>query len=604
MSDDTLRSAGADLDTSPERAESARDDTDPTLPRLGFVGWLRWAWRQLTSMRTALMLLLLLAVAAVPGSMVPQRGVDPTKVARYITEHPATSPWLDRLGLFDVYSSPWFSAIYLLLFLSLIGCVVPRTKAHLSALRARPPRTPVRLDRLPAYASAPAAEAASADDVLAAAAKALKRSRYRVELRAATGRSGRRAPADLGSVAAERGYLRETGNLLFHVALLGLLVSVAAGSLLSYRGQVIVSQGQGFANVVSQYDSIDTGAWVNPDALQPFQVTLDSLTARFETQAGGNQFAAARYFDAAVTVVDKPGSSPRKANIQVNHPLDIDGASVYLQGNGYAPVVSIRNGAGQLVQSGAVVFLAQDSMYTSTGVVKVPDNKPQLGLQGVFLPSMATQGGQPVSVFPDQLNPRLVFTLWTGNLGLDTRPQSVYQLDTTQMTQVSSGGKAFTAMLAPGQSVTLPNGLGTVTLDRVDRFAALQIRTDPAKGWALVFAALALCGLALSLFVPRRRVWVRPVSRDGRIVIEVGALARSEDPRLEAEVAELLARLPRHPDADLPAGQGTDSNGTGAGRLAPVPVDSSRSDSGRSDSGQSDSVQSDSGRAESSPARN
>ena len=153
------------------------------------------------------------------------------------------------------------------------------------------------------------------------------------------------------------------------------------------------------------------------------------------------------------------------------------------------------------------------------------------------------------------------------------------------------------------------NGLGTVTLDRVDRFAALQIRTDPAKGWALVFAALALCGLALSLFVPRRRVWVRPVSRDGRIVIEVGALARSEDPRLEAEVAELLARLPRHPDADLPAGQGTDSNGTGAGRLAPVPVDSGRSDSGRSDSGrsdsgQSDSGQSDSGRAESSPARN
>lgn len=44
---------------------------DIAVSALGFLGMLRWAWTQLTSMRTALFLLLLLAVAAVPGSLFP-----------------------------------------------------------------------------------------------------------------------------------------------------------------------------------------------------------------------------------------------------------------------------------------------------------------------------------------------------------------------------------------------------------------------------------------------------------------------------------------------------------------------------------------------------
>ena len=113
-------------------------------PRLGLIGWVRWVWRQLTSMRTALFLLMLLAVAAIPGSIFPQRGVDPARVVSYIRENPEISPWLDRLGLFEVYASPWFASIYLLLMISLIGCILPRTRQHLEAMRAQPPRAPRR----------------------------------------------------------------------------------------------------------------------------------------------------------------------------------------------------------------------------------------------------------------------------------------------------------------------------------------------------------------------------------------------------------------------------------------------------------------------------
>ena len=102
-------------------------------------------------MRTALILLLLLALGAVPGSLVPQRSSDPNGVVAYQANNPDTFKILDSLGLFSTFTSPWFSAIYLLLFVSLVGCIIPRLKHHLDALRAQaaqdpgPPRAAGRL---------------------------------------------------------------------------------------------------------------------------------------------------------------------------------------------------------------------------------------------------------------------------------------------------------------------------------------------------------------------------------------------------------------------------------------------------------------------------
>src|SRR5437868_3368038 len=115
-----------ELDTEPLTDDRGRAEI--VQPRLGFFGWLRWIWRQLTSMRTALMLLLLLAVAAIPGSVFPQNKIDAARVQTYLADHRALGPWLQKVDGFDVYASPWFSAIYLLLFVSLVGCVLPRSR--------------------------------------------------------------------------------------------------------------------------------------------------------------------------------------------------------------------------------------------------------------------------------------------------------------------------------------------------------------------------------------------------------------------------------------------------------------------------------------------
>src|SRR5262249_14250656 len=120
-------------------------------------------------------------------------------------------------------------------------------------------------------------------------------------------------------------------------------------------------------------------------------------------------------------------------------------------------------------------------------------------------------------------------------------PRSVYELDTSRMHQLSSTpGQPFRVMLAPGQSVQLPGGVGSVTFDGVRRYAALDIRHDPSDGWALAAAMLTLAGLVASLFVRRRGVWVRPSGDGATTVVEVAGLARREDPGLVAEVASVL----------------------------------------------------------------
>ncbi|MGE9807396.1 cytochrome c biogenesis protein ResB [Janibacter sp. G1551] len=493
------------------------DPRDVTQPRLGPVGWARWAWRQLTSMRTALFLLLLLAVGAVPGSIWPQRSLDATRTADYIAQHPTLGPWLDRLGMFEVYASPWFSAIYLLLFISLVGCVLPRSRQHWAAMRSVPPRAPKRLTRLPAHVEMTLD--ATPAETLEAARVALRRKRMRVHAH------------DAVSVSAEGGYLKETGNLVFHLSLVLLIVGVAYGHLLGWKADIIVPEGKSFASTVTRFDTFAPGPWVDESSLTPFTMRVDSLTATFEDRVTSKgQFGQPRNFDARVTTTDEPGGVETKRKLAVNHPVDIGGASVYLLGNGYAPVITVKDAKGEVLYTGPTPFLSQDTNYKSVGAIKIGGATPkQLGLVGLFLPTaIIDEETGPSSVFPDDRDPALALSLYEGELFPGGRPQSVFTLDTESMDKVlNADGSDITRLwVKPGDTVTLPGGRGTLTFEKVTRWAGLSVRHDPGKTLTLVASLAALAGLITSLTVRRRRVFVRIVEGDGAAVDGVGAGTR------------------------------------------------------------------------------
>ncbi|MBF4620963.1 cytochrome c biogenesis protein ResB [Clavibacter sp. VKM Ac-2542] len=514
--------------------QAPREGAPIAQPKLGFLGTLRWFWRQLTSMRTALFLLLLLAFAAIPGSLVPQRSSDPNGVTQFRADNPDLYPVLDKLQVFDTYSSVWFSSIYLLLFISLIGCVVPRAKHHFDALRQAPPKTPARLSRLAGYTT----RTTTADpvDAIRQARALLKRQRYRTVLVDDASAAG-----GVLSVSAERGYLRETGNLVFHSALVGILITVGIGGGFGYSGQKVLVEGQSFVNTLSTFDSFNPGRFFDDSSLTPYRVKLNALHVQYEQQ-NPNAIGQPLDFTADVTA-DVPGGQPQEREVKVNDPLAIGGTDMYLLGNGYAPHVTVRDPAGTVVYSADVPFLPQDAKLTSLGVVKVPDGlREQVGMLGFFYPTQGAEKAPFFSSYPDLDNPLLTLNVYTGDLGIDGGvPTSVYTLDTGNLTQLTGGKTGVQSIeLAPGQTMDLPDGLGSVSLDSVPRFVSFDVHHDPTQRWVLLFAILVLGGLLTSLFVPRRRVWVKAVPQaDGSTTLEYAGLARGEDPTLEAAVAAL-----------------------------------------------------------------
>ncbi len=478
------------------------------LPELGFIALLRYAWRQLTSMRTALILLMLMGIAAIPGSLVPQRITNQIAVRELFKTNPDLAKWYDRFYLFDVYGSPWFSAIYILLFISLIGCVLPRSLEHYKAMRAQPPATPKNLNRLSHHQ-----ELTVSGDGLESAKSWFEKNRFRVRI-------------EDGSISAEKGYLRETGNLLFHLSLILILVGVSFGSLFGMRGEAIVNVGERFINVPTSFDTLAFGKLKSEKDLSPFQIKVDRFEAEYNPKTN-----APEDYTAWVTVRDS-GKTSKKV-MKVNSPLTFGNTRVYLQANGYSPVVTVRDSVQNVVFQGPVPFLPQDGNLKSIGSIKVPDTSPQLGFVSSFVPTNARTTDQgAVSIFPELLDPKLLFSIWEGDLGLDSGiPQSVYKIDTTDMKQIALGS------VKPGETYSY-NG-GSIKLETVVPWINLQIVEDPGKSYALVGGIVAILGLLSSLYGRRRRIWVRRTPNG----VEIAGLAKNSAPGLEVELEKLTKHI-------------------------------------------------------------
>ncbi|MET0197549.1 MAG: cytochrome c biogenesis protein ResB [Rhodococcus fascians] len=503
----------------------------------------RNTWRSLTSMRTALVLLFLLAFAAIPGALVPQRSLNSGKVDEYIAARPTLGPWMDRLELFDVFSSFWFTAIYALLFISLIGCIVPRCVEHAKALRTKPVPTPRNLSRLPHHRRYVSDE--SAEDT-AAKVKAQLRG-WRVAQR--TGGTGE------VTLSAEKGYFREFGNLVFHLSLVGLLAAIALGKLLGYEGNVVViaNDGPGFCSTTPAiYDGFRAGQLVDGTGLEPLCIRVKDFKADYLENGQAEMFTSNIEYQAGE---DLASNTWRDDLLQVNHPLRVAGDRVYLQGHGYAPTFTVTFPNGE-TRTETIQWQPTDATtFLSSGVLRIdppgglyPEaterRKNQIAIEGLFAPTAFFHGNLLSSSYPAMTDPAVAIDIYKGDTGLDTGyPQSLFSLN-QEMVNQGRLVKQDRVNLKPGESSTLSDGTN-VRFDGAEEFVNLQVSHDPAQNWVLVFALTMMGGLLVSLVIKRRRVWVRlhtePDSR--RTVVELGGLARTDQAGWGEEFDRLCERL-------------------------------------------------------------
>jgi cytochrome c biogenesis protein len=431
-----------------------------------------------------------------------------------------------------VFGSAWFAAIYLLLFVSLVGCLVPRIRMHARAVLRKPLPAPRNLDRLPEHGSfaAPARPDQAAD-----AARATLGRRWRVVRRD--------EPGGAITLSAEKGYSRETGNLIFHIALLAALLLIGIGRLYAYQGTRIVMQGadRGFCNVVAQYDSWRPGRFAAEGKVSPAPFCIDEMskfTATYTASGEPSEFRA----DLTYTADPKAANPPlHRAVVTVNHPLRLEGDRVYLIGHGYAPQVTITMPNGEVRHDTEVFVPSNAATLYSEGAFKQPgpdDRKQDIGISGFFAPTpVSTGNGIVSSASPQVRDPVLGIIAYRGDLTGSGEAQSVYALDTTKMTKIGMKN------LAIGQTAKFPGGV-SVRFDGWVPWASLQVSHDPAQTYLLIAAVAMVLGLIGSLGIRRRRVWLRlRPGADSSTVVEVGGLARSDSGNFTTEFAALLQRL-------------------------------------------------------------
>lgn len=507
----------------------------------------RNTWRALTSMGTALVLLFLLALGAIPGALLPQRSLNAGKVDDYLKAHPVIGPWLDRLQAFNVFSSFWFTAIYVLLFVSLVGCLTPRMIEHVRSLRSTPVAAPRNLARLPKYSHQQIE--AGAEELNALANTLAGRLRgWRTAIRHRdSAEQGADAVVETVEVSAEKGYLREFGNIVFHFSLLGLLVAVAVGKLFGYEGNVIViaDGGPGFCSASpAAFDSFRAGNTVDGTSLHPMCIRVDDFAAHYLPSGQATSFAAHIAYQSGD---DLNANRWRRYQLEVNHPLRLGGDRVYLQGHGYAPTFSVTFPDGQIRT--ATVQWRPDNPQTllSSGVMRIDPpagsypnaaerRNHEIAIQGLLAPTEQLDGTLLSSRFPALDAPAVAVDIYRGDTGLDTgRPQSLFTLD-PRLIEQHRLTKEKRVNLRAGQSVRIDQGPAAGTVIRFDGavpFVNLQVSHDPGQTWVLVFAITMMGGLVVSLLVRRRRVWVRLTpdagGPPGTVNVELGGLARTDN---------------------------------------------------------------------------
>lgn len=529
---------------------------------------LRATWHWLTSMRTALVLLFLLALAAIPGALLPQRTVSATLVDDFLAANPTMGPIYDRLQLFNVFGSTWFIAIVILLMVSLVGCIIPRTMEHWRAFRAKPTRAPKFLHRMPLHAEGVVDKPMR--EVEADLGRILKRWNT-------ASYSPKQDRAGVFSISAEKGYTRELMNLLFHIGLVGMIIAFTAGRMVFYEGQVIVvtnsaseyavpvEQSREFCNTSpANFDVFRAGPLFDGTGLTPFCFEAHNFSADYLNNGQANGFAS----DISYT----EDISADKANwedytLRVNHPLRVGGDRVYLQGHGFAPQVTVTWPDGES-RTQMIQYRPTDVQnFLSTGVMRFdppagtyPDlgerRQNQLAIEGVFAPTaewIGPNGDQLASAFPAMTDPAMAVDIYLGDAGLDTgRPQNIFTLD---QSLIADGRleKLDRVNLELGQEVIIDGGI-TVRFDGAAEYANFQVAKDPTQLWALGTTVVMLGSLIGSVTIKRRRIWARLIPEGDTTRIELAGLARTDragwGPEFEEIADRILGRVDPAEDAE------------------------------------------------------
>ena len=437
-----MNNAAALREVRPAAASGATLFAAPLVGRMG---------RSLTSMRTAVALMLAIGVLALIGAVIAQAPpvvvADRRAYVGWVTLMRATyGPWtalLDALQLFTVFESIWFRAATALLTASILACSVRRARRLRASIRR--PLVAVSAGFFE-HAGQRASFVTPLDPVRAAGAvrSALAARRLRVVVDAGSNAT---------TVNAERRRLAVVGSIALHLSLVVILLGAVVGATAGFRNpRLIVPVGS----------RLDVGAGTG----------LSVLALRFSD----TYYLDGRPSDyASDLVLFRDGAPVAEQTVRVNEPLRYDGVSFYQSTFGAAATLSIADRSGTVLFDGSVA-LASTSRdgRRSMGSLALPGIGRTVYLSG------------PASGTVDPL-------VRAGELRVEV-------VDGPSATPMAS--------TVLSQGVETPLADLRITFLREGRFTGLIVARDPGAPVVGLGAALLAIGVCVVVLLPNRRFWI------------------------------------------------------------------------------------------------
>jgi len=360
---------------------------------------------------------------------------------------------LERLGVFQMFRSPWFSAGLLVLVISIVVCTldrIPRLWRGVSDVRVVQPE-PFYDPRLPDRA---AMRDVPADGVLAA----IRRRGFRV--REAVGEDGTR------HVYGDRNQYTKLATLLTHLGLILFLAAAAVSARLGDEQGLVVAEGESLT-------------------VQPIGTPGLLLVKNLGFEAPGMETGAPTDFTTDLAVY-RDGQEIARKTIRVNDPLAIAGYTFHQNGFGAAPHVVIRDTSGRALWD-APVPLVDAAAGSPYGQLAVPGRDVGLDL-------LLRTGSDGVGIL-------LVVPYRVVGVNADGTPDA----------------ETFTPLaLARGETGQSPGLDFTIGLEAFTEYTLLIAKHDPGQGLVWIAFGLLIAGITITFYLPRRRVWTR-IAPDGRV---------------------------------------------------------------------------------------
>jgi cytochrome c biogenesis protein len=244
-----------------------------------------------------------------------------------------------------------------------------------------------------------------------------------------------------------------------------------------------------------------------------------------------------------VAFFDEQGDTVRTEEVRVNHPASVEGLRVFQEGFGWAPVVKVESDGAAMWSSPIVAVRDRAPAGVPAtampwrGAIKLSATEPDVMIALELWPDFRAYAnfqltGEPTPMFV-QFDPYIRYSVFVGRID----DPSLSTIDTSGLRRVGGGD-----LHAAGSSNIDVPGAGELRLSfpELRQYSVLLISRDVGIPVVLAAAILVLMGLIPSLYVSRRKVWIRAEAVPGGALVKIGGFALQHKDAFEEEFDRIV----------------------------------------------------------------